>query len=126
MGEKVNNVLIYNDSCEFCRDLAVWLQRQVGADILEIAPNEKFLGWNVLFLIPEEEYKKDVHFISYNGVYSHRSKSEAIIAAMWLAPKKFGVIIWFYDNFWTFRKLFGFGYIILKKSKSAINRWFYE
>lgn len=127
MSNKVNSVLIYNDDCLFCRDLAFWLQSQIGSHILEIAPNDKFLGWNVLFLIPEEDYKKDVHLISYNGhFYSAKSRGEAIIEAFKLAPEKFKHIVWAYENIWLFKKTFNFGYILLKKSKGYINEMFYE
>ena len=110
-------VLIYNDCCPFCSDVAHWLQREWDNRIVLVPNSEE---WAIMLHpdLNEDTIKQNVHLITVDSITSTRhlySAGEAVANVLSM-HKYLGWIKAMY-RIWPLGSLMEFSYYILKKTK---------
>ncbi len=117
--KKSKAILIYNESCPFCRDIAHSLLKFIGHDKLSILSNTDNKILKMYPGITMEKVKKDVHLIVCNGNKCIYSSGEAIVNVLALNEK-----LQFLKKLYQirpFNSIIEISYLILKKVKRYLN-----
>ncbi len=121
-------ILIYNECCDFCTDVAYWLQDWLGSDKLGILSNNVVWATGLHVKLNSENIKKNVHLVTLenikNGyfVYEHSnlySAGEAVVKVISLKPGFKWIKILY---IWPLNYLVELTYYILKKTKHLYKR----
>ncbi len=117
-------VLIYNECCDFCTDVAHWLLEWLGRDNISIVPNSEPWLLNLDHSLTFDKIQKNVHLIALETIVDgHRiyeftmvySAGEAVINVLALRKE----LKWLKSIYrvWPINHMIELIYYILKKNK---------
>lgn len=116
------SILIYNETCSFCKDTAEWLH-SIHGNKLAIVPNTEPWLMTIHKGLTLAKIQKDVHLIKLETVYLPQeykttylySGAEAVVQVLALNEKL--IFLKKIYNFWPFNSIIKLAYFILKKIK---------
>lgn len=118
------NVLVYNSQCEFCTDVAYWLQGKIGHRKLTIIPNDQ--KWATKLICKEVGYcdfQKDVHLVRKDkSTWVKYHSGQACIEALSMI-RGFGFLSKMY-KVWPINAIIEIFYKLVKRHKASIYRIF--
>lgn len=122
---KEKNILIYNASCDFCRNTAFYLKKKLKRK-LAIYPNtDHVIMNNICDVVGYCNFHKDVHLIKKeDGGYVAYKAGQAVSECLGLIP---GLgFVSFLGKRQPFKAIIQLGYTLLKKYKNVINKLIYR